>query len=185
MPKLVVMTGLPASGKSTLGAVLASALGWPLLDKDDFLESGFARHIEVDAEKRTRLSRHADLDFEASVRRCPAAVAASWWRHPRSPVASGTPTWWLRHDAGEVVEVHCQCPPEEAARRFLARRRHPGHQDQRWTAEALSRHFAEQAGLGPLTAGQAIVVNTFGAPDPVLVAALTRRVTATLEVTIG
>jgi len=35
------MTGLPASGKSTTGAALASALALPLLAKDDILEALF------------------------------------------------------------------------------------------------------------------------------------------------
>ena len=41
-PRLVVVSGLPASGKSTVARTLAGALGLPLLDKDVFLEALFA-----------------------------------------------------------------------------------------------------------------------------------------------
>ena len=32
---IVVLMGVSGSGKSTVGAALASALGWPLIDADD------------------------------------------------------------------------------------------------------------------------------------------------------
>ena len=40
-PTFVVVSGLPASGKTTLAKSLALALGLRLLDKDDILESLF------------------------------------------------------------------------------------------------------------------------------------------------
>lgn len=35
-PTLLVVSGLPAAGKTTLAAPLARALGWPLVTKDDY-----------------------------------------------------------------------------------------------------------------------------------------------------
>lgn len=37
----VVVTGLPASGKTTLGRHIATSLGFGFLDKDEFLEDLF------------------------------------------------------------------------------------------------------------------------------------------------
>ncbi len=51
------MSGLPASGKSRLGAAIAPLLGLALLDKDDFLETLFERDGTGDAAWRERLSR--------------------------------------------------------------------------------------------------------------------------------
>jgi len=39
MNRYIILTGLPASGKSTLGRAVAAALGLPMLDKDDILEA--------------------------------------------------------------------------------------------------------------------------------------------------
>ncbi len=39
MPRFVVVTGLPASGKSTIARQLCAALALPLLDKDELLEA--------------------------------------------------------------------------------------------------------------------------------------------------
>ena len=60
MRPFLVMSGLPGSGKTTLGRSLARALDLPLLDKDEILEGLFDSLGIGDAEWRSRLSRAAD-----------------------------------------------------------------------------------------------------------------------------
>ena len=43
MKRFVVVSGLPASGKSTLGRALAAAWALPFIDKDEILEALFER----------------------------------------------------------------------------------------------------------------------------------------------
>ena len=129
MNRFVVITGLPASGKSAIGRSIAKALALPILDKDDFLEALLRRSELPDASRRRELSRLADEGFRARALTQPEAVLISWWRHPRSVNESGTPSNWLSLLPGSVVEVHCSCSPIVAAERFVARTRHPGHLD--------------------------------------------------------
>lgn len=56
----VVVSGLPASGKSTLASALASAMKFAYLDKDVFLENLFHLEGVGDAQHRRRLSKRAD-----------------------------------------------------------------------------------------------------------------------------
>ena len=42
MQRYIIVTGLPASGKSTIGRAVAAALNLPLLDKHEILEGLFA-----------------------------------------------------------------------------------------------------------------------------------------------
>jgi glucokinase len=160
MNRYVVVSGLPASGKSTVAVALAGELGLPLLDKDDFLEALFESRGAGDAQWRTQLSRAADIAFQAEAERAPGAVLASWWRHPLSLVPSGTPTEWLASLPGAVVELHCRCAPAVAARRFLERQRHPGNLDGRRSHAELLAEFERHAALGPL--GLAPVVEIDG-----------------------
>ena len=80
------MSGLPASGKSRLGAAIAPLLGLPLLDKDDFLEALYERDGIGDAAWRERLSRRSDDLFRAEAMAVTlatgGAVLTSFWRHP-------------------------------------------------------------------------------------------------------
>src|SRR5437870_2770214 len=61
-PRQIVLVGLSGAGKSSVGAILAERLGWPLLDTDDLVteregktparlivEQGEARLREVEA----------------------------------------------------------------------------------------------------------------------------------------
>ena len=160
MQRYVIVTGIPASGKSTVGQAVAAALGLPMLDKDEILEGLFHRRGVGDAAWRTELSRAADEGLRESSLRSGGAVISSWWRHPASVVESGTPVEWLASLPGIAVEVHCVCSPQVAAERFLARRRHEGHLDHSKTHAELLASFQQQAALGPLGLSRVVKVDT-------------------------
>jgi hypothetical protein len=129
--RFLVISGLPGSGKTTLGRRLSLALGLPLVDKDDILERLFSERGVGDARWRRTLSRESDgiLQCEASQSR--GAIVVSFWHLAGMPADSGTPTDWLSTLPGPMVHLRCICPPEVAARRFIQRHRHPGHLDGR------------------------------------------------------
>lgn len=156
----VVVSGLPASGKSTLARKIATVLDVPCIDKDDFLERLFLTNAVIEPTQRRSLSRLADLELIESARQSRAAVLVSWWRHPKSNAESGTPVEWLGELDGPVVEVHCFCTPEVAVERFLARERHPGHLDSRWSRQQLLEMFHSQAAHGPINTDSAIYIPT-------------------------
>ncbi len=136
-----------------------------MLDKDDMLEALFERHGIGNADWRRRLSRMADHELIERASKLPAVVIASWWQHPRSLAASGTPSEWLRSLPGEVIEIYCVCKPSVAAARLVQRTRHPGHVDGQYTFDALLERFQTQASFGPLGVGRAIEVSTESEPD--------------------
>jgi|SRR5665213_1151398 len=160
MSRFVVVSGLPASGKSTVGHLIADGLGLPLLDKDVVLESLFERVTPTDVQGRNELSRVADDMFQAQAVAATGGVLVSWWRHPRSTVESGTTTMWLASLPGALVEVHCLCVPLVAAKRFLACKRHPGHLDGQRTLDQLLVQFNQHAARGSLGIGSLVEVRT-------------------------
>ena len=61
----IVVTGLPASGKSSLGAIVARELAMSCLDKDDFLERLFEESGHAgDGAWRRQLSDRSNRMFE-------------------------------------------------------------------------------------------------------------------------
>jgi len=165
MNRYVVLSGLPASGKSTLARALSQELSLPLLDKDQFLEVLFDSKGIGDTRWRRHLSLEADASIRQHAEQSMGAVLTSWWKHPQSTLDSGTPTDWLDLLPGFKVEVHCRCSSQAAAERFLARKRHPGHLDDRWSSAELAASFDLQASLGPLGLGSLVEVSTEGQPD--------------------
>lgn len=159
MQGFVIVSGLPASGKSTLARSLAQELVLPLLDKDDFLEALFPTTGVHEEALRRQLSRQADAELQHAAMRLQGAVVTSWWRHPRSTSDSGTPVEWLSA-LRTVVEVYCRCSPVVAASRFLARSRHPGHLDALRRPAELLETFKRQESLGRLGLQRCIVVDT-------------------------
>lgn len=133
----VIVSGLPGSGKTTLGQQLALRLGVPMIDKDDLLEELFTLKGTGTSKQRRLLSREADQLFaERASASSSGAVLVSFWRVPGMPSDSGTPTAWLPALSSHLIHICCVCPPELAARRFFERKRHPGHRD-------ISRTFGE------------------------------------------
>ncbi|HXA18419.1 MAG TPA: AAA family ATPase [Thermoanaerobaculia bacterium] len=160
MKRFIVVTGLPASGKSTLGHAVAQALGLAFLDKDGILEALFESLGTGDSDWRLRLSRAADRVLQRQAMRSHGAVLASWWKHPRSPFASGTSPLWLQALPGQLIELHCRCKAEVAVQRFFARHRHAGHLDDSRSEHEELLKFREAADWGALGAGRLVEVNT-------------------------
>jgi predicted kinase len=159
VPTFIVVSGLPATGKTTVASELSRALSLPHFDKDAYLEALFADDGQPDPIVRKALSAKADEQFQRAAEAAHGAVLSSWWKHPASTRESGTPTAWLTARA-KVFEVHCVSTPATAARRFLERTRHPAHCDDRWSYEGLLAMLQEQERLGPLFPSMSVFLNT-------------------------
>ncbi len=155
----VVVSGLPASGKTTIGRWLAEALGWPILDKDDFLEAEFDKFSAIDMARRQQLSRKSDAIFEQRAKGQSSGVLVSFWRPSDQLVSYGTATEWISELQSPVVELHCRCDPAVAQKRFSSRTRHPGHNDA-LRLDGLARQFDELAPLGPLGIWPCVTIET-------------------------
>ena len=118
--RFVVVSGLPGSGKSTIGHYVARRLDLPLLDKDAILDDLFRLRRTGDAAWRRSLSRESDRLFQSQAAAAEGAVLVSFWHAPGMPPDSGTPASWLRALPAPVVHLRCVCPPRVAAERFFA-----------------------------------------------------------------
>jgi len=168
----IVVSGLPASGKTTLARRLAGHLDLPLIDKDDILERMFEEQGSVSPAVRSLLSRRSDGLLQASAMGKRAAVVVSYWQNPDRSDSTGTPSGWLRSLPGHVIEVHCKCSPELARQRFANRSRHTGHNDAERMPAFLTM-FDEIARRYPLKVGPYIEVDV--SPD-LDIAWLARRI---------
>lgn len=154
-----MITGLPASGKTTLARLLGEELGFAVIDKDDFLEVLLGTVREFDAEFRYQCSREADKQFEETARVAGDVILVSHWQRPDESRESGTPSAWLR-EFDSVIEIVCHCSVAVAVRRFRNRNRHPGHGDNRSELSELLLWFEEDSLKSPLGVGSLITVNT-------------------------
>ena len=149
----VVMSGLPGSGKSTVGRALAEYLALPVIDKDVILEALYDSLGIGDQDWRGRLSRAGDEVLFALAAQAGRAVLDNWWHHDSAPAR-------LRGLGGRLVEVFCDCDPALAAQRFLARTRHPGHLDPQLSADQVAARVAALRATypGPLRLGGPLVI---------------------------
>jgi predicted kinase len=121
---LVVVSGAPGTGKSTVARELGAALRWPVLSLDPVKEA-LADVLGLGDEDWS--NRVGDAAAEVVFRLAaefPGAVAEGWWRGARRDRA-------MAEFAG-AVEVFCHCDPALAASRAAARigaGRHPIHRD--------------------------------------------------------
>ena len=166
---VVMVNGLPGSGKSSLGPRLAAVLGAAFLSKDRVKEALADAVV-------TGLPTIGAIAMD-TVWRCAAdlpgmVVVDSWWFRPRD--LDHARAGLVRAGAAGSVEVWCDVPAEVARARFVARRRPEVHAD----AERLATQWAGWAAEAtPLGLGPVVRVDTAG---PVDVAAVAERVRAAL-----
>jgi predicted kinase len=133
-PLLIVVTGPPASGKTTVAEELARRLEVAFLSKDTFKEvlyehvgSGDDLEPTVDAAALAALLRLAAAQLSAGL----AFIVESNFdsRYDPGPLAALAD----QHDA-RLVQVYCSRPIESLLARFAERaasdERHPGHGDE-------------------------------------------------------
>lgn len=155
MSCVVVVTGPPCTGKSTLARAYAARRGWALLAKDDCKERVFDRLGWSDADWSRRVSLLAwDVVFDTAAALARAGVPFVLEGNCRAEHGARLAALAT---APRFVVVRCRGPGDVLLERFRQRAtsgtRHPGHVD----LEALPRIAAElAAGEGPaLTLGGA------------------------------
>ena len=125
MALFVVVSGPPASGKSTLAPVLARELTLPLLAKDTIKDALMSKLAVPDVEASRQLGRAAVAAMLAVAADSPvgAVIESNFYRTVAVNDLRGLP--------GTVIEVFCRCSVEEAERRYKARAgtRHAGRFD--------------------------------------------------------
>jgi predicted kinase len=156
-PLLIVVTGMPASGKTTLARALGDRLGLPVIEKDAIKEALYDSLGVGDVEWSQRLGTGSYslillvagrlLDVGLSL------VAEANFFRGSEPLFAGLPPHRL-------VQVHCEAPIEVVVERYTSRPpRHPGHLDDQRVDELRARH--ESGANGPLElTGELIVVDT-------------------------
>jgi predicted kinase len=165
---LVLVTGVPGSGKTTLGSALARRLGFAFLSLDAIKEELAVEGPETPLDW-LRYDGEAEL-----VRRLEAfggEAVVDIWISPRRDnvrVAALLQPWW-----SILVEVRCQVPADVAVERYAARERGWPHLPP--DEQTLRRIRMAVAHPEPLEAPRTVVVDT---TRRVPVAALARTLRA-------
>jgi predicted kinase len=161
---LIVVTGHPASGKTTLAGRLAGDLNLPLITKDLIKETLYDSMGTGDRERSRQLG-HASFEVLFAVLEALLAAGTSCIIEANfDPVHAGLALDELRsRHRFSIVQILCHADDEVLVERFVARDasgdRHPGHVD--GNAEAEIRARLAEGPLRPLDIpGPVIEVDT-------------------------
>lgn len=148
--RVIIVSGPPASGKTTVARPLARRLGFALLSKDDIKESLYTSlgGGPGDPAFSSRIGAAAmDLLWDLAPH-CPSVILEANFR-TRSPEERAR----VADLDAQVVEVHCRLPLDEASRRFAdrarAERHHPAHPLREMSLERMTEYAAPFA-LSPV-----------------------------------
>lgn len=158
--RIVIVSGAPGAGKTSLAVPLAARLGFPLFSKD------------VLKQALTDALGDQDGDLAWSRRIGGAAMETLWSLAANAPQAVLEANFRPHSDYERaklaaldalIVEVHCDCGAEETARRFRERAKASGHHAAHPLKELPPDLLAEYD--RPVATGPVIEVDTRGPVD--------------------
>lgn len=151
--QLVMVNGVPASGKSTVALALAEKTGWPVLSIDTIKNPHLELFENVDREFNRLLGRASYKAIFSIIRDAPPGstfIVDAWFGF--QPINT------LKQHAQmagitRIAELWCQAPPAVVAERYTKRSsaRLHGHPGPEYAAELVKlAENAEPARLGPV-----------------------------------
>ncbi len=150
---VIVVTGLPGSGKTTLGRRLSAYLGLPMLSLDSVKEA-LVDHLDV--ADRFAVRAAAREVITRIVPDCPRGCVIDIWVNPTLDHGEVRDAL-LNIDSAWFLEVVCIVPADLAIERYAGRPRHQAHlpADQ----GTIDRIREAASMVGPLGLGPALAVD--------------------------
>jgi predicted kinase len=155
-PVVIIISGLPATGKSRIGRNISSRFRLPLISKDPFKEAGFD-HLGIgDRQWSKKLSAMAKEDIFYVMTQLLAVgnsiiIDCNFKNEdiPRLHVL-------LEEKNAMVVQIHCRTEKKALRERYVRRmntpgKRHPGHVDDQYLPELDELLASGEDDILPLT----------------------------------
>ncbi|MEZ8863170.1 AAA family ATPase [Vibrio sp. 10N.247.311.51] len=157
MKKVIIVNGIPASGKSTVAAKIATHFGWPYLSIDTIKEPFMDLHVAIDREFNRELSKAAYKAIWDTVASAPddcIYVIDAWFGFQSRELLE---SYVKQSDVVEIIEVWNSISPELVADRYRSRLylRKEGHPGEEYIPELMA--LAERA--SPMNIGKVYCID--------------------------
>jgi glucokinase len=151
--RVVLVNGVPASGKSRLANSLSQSTGWPVLSLDG-IKNPFLEHIGgVDRDFNRTLGKASYQAIWSFIRDAPVGstfIVDAWFGFQPKEVLDG---YIKEAGVDRIAELWCKVPGAVAGERYARRLkdRQPGHPGAEYISELVAlADRAEPMGCGPL-----------------------------------